>query len=311
MATKARYLLLVAVSACSPSLSLDPCANSSCPPGSRCDATTGVCEVEAADAGAVDSSCAGATPLTAAPLLANTTTGTSTYTTECGGEGNDLLFRFTLTEARDVMLVGSPIDRGMPILALLQPPCAPGALTTLACGDGTVLAYDLPPGDYYALLDSPLGAGGPTELNLILTAPTPPPSNDTCAQAQPLVFVNDRASASGDTRPATQSNLPDAGTPSCSPSARSSGRDVVYRYTLAEPRSVTVTLRPSGAWRPALYVTATCAGPELGCSAPAAAGPVTLSFPDQPAGTYFVWVDGTASGGGHATAGQFTLEVTR
>ena len=310
MSSMVRYALLAAFLACRPTRAVDPpeagsgggAAGGQAAPGGAGGASGG-------QGGAGIDSCASARPLTTAPLTANTTTGTSTYTTECGGEGYDLLFRFTLTAAQDVMLVASPIDRGRPILALLEKPCAPGALTTLTCGDGSVTAYNLPAGEYYALLDSPVGGGGPTELNLVVTAPTLPPSNDGCAQALALMFVNDRATATGDTRPATNGNAQDAGMPSCSKVARQSGHDVVYQYTLTRARNVTFTLTPHSAWRPALYVTAGCAGPELACSARAASGPVRLTFPEQRAGTYFVWVDGTSSGAGHATGGAFTLAV--
>lgn len=244
------------------------------------------------DAGAIDS-CAGARLLTTEPQLANTLTGTSTYTTECGGDGNDLLFRFTLTEPRDVMLVASPLDIGMPIVALFDAPCTPGALSTVACGNGTANAYNLPAGEHYALLDSPAGEGGPTDLILVLTAPTPPPANDRCEQAEALPLD---AGVTGDTRGATDGNAATCGR---------NAADVVYRYTLAQPRTVTLTVTPQSGFRPVVSVTASCSGAELACAAASAtgSGPARLVLPDQPAGTYFVWVDG-------APAGSFTVEAS-
>src|SRR5207249_245186 len=120
------------------------------------------------------------------------------------------------------------------------------------------------------------------------------------------------AVVTGDTTAALNDNAASDVSPTCSPTAISSGKDVVYSYTLAASQDVTVNVAPSaGTFNPVLYVrkpgscsNAACTE-ELGCAAGGASGPRQLRFPSQDAGTYFVWVDGALN-----TAGQFTLTAT-
>lgn len=139
------------------------------------------------------------------------------------------------------------------------------------------------------------------------------PSNDGCAGAIALVFDGGYAEASGDTSQATNGNRADAGVPTCSVSARQSGRDVVFEYTLTTPQDVTLNLAPlpGSQLRPALYVRpkSACesesAADELACTYVVSSTALSTSALNQQPGTYSVWVD--ATGG---TAGAFKLSAT-
>ncbi len=153
------------------------------------------------------------------------------------------------------------------------------------------------------------------------------PLNDDCSGVVTLTFDDAGvAKGSGTTVFALNSSGPfvttladgglnDAGfaSPSCSTSARNVGRDVVYKYNLPSPTSVRVTVSPTDArgFNPVVYLRRAnlCASPdpasEAACSGPQS-GQNILSITSQPAGEYYVWVDG--NGG---TSGSFDLEVAQ
>src|SRR6185436_14697084 len=113
----------------------------------------------------------------------------------------------------------------------------------------------------------------------------------------------------GDTTNALNSNVSGDVSPTCSPTAISDGRDIVYSYTLAAAQDVTLNVTPSGTtFNPVVYLRkpGSCANAacteELACVSGGAPGARRLAMPNQAAGTYFVWVDGANS-----TSGAFTL----
>ncbi len=177
------------------------------------------------------------------------------------------------------------------------------------------------PGTYHARLYGAAAYAG-VELTGSYTETNPvPPTNDGCDAAEALVFdAEGVARAQGDTTLAGNSNASGDASPSCSPSARASGNDVVYRLTLTETRSIQVTVTP---WdtrlAPVVYLreSGSCASPsaatELACGATVAetSGPAELFYPELPPGEYFLWVDGGAyrSSGGPASFGRFGLRV--
>ncbi|ADO71221.1 uncharacterized protein STAUR_3431 [Stigmatella aurantiaca DW4/3-1] len=175
-------------------------------------------------------------------------------------------------------------------------------------------------GTYYALLSGGTYAGVSLTGSYTTTNPVPP-SNDTCATAEPLVFNSSgQAFVQGDTTLGGNSNGPAEESPTCSPSARASGKDVVYRLVLTEPRSLQVSVTPTDArLAPVVYLRRAehCASPvaatELACNATEAdgSGPVDLFVPNLPAGEYTLWVDGGVykNWSGPTSFGRFMLEA--
>ena len=161
---------------------------------------------------------------------------------------------------------------------------------------------------------SSAGAGGTFDLLATVAVIPPAPPNDTCAGAIALTFTGNTATATGDTTAANNNNLAADASPSCSSSAKSSGKDLVDSYTLAAPKTVVITVTPTSpptttTFEPVVYVRSLCADitapNEKGCVANFSSTPHVLTLSNQPAGTYFLWVDGSTS-----SSGPFSLNVT-
>ncbi len=230
--------------------------------------------------------------------------------------GKDLVYSYTTTARSNVTVtvravIGSPLH---PVVAV-RSACATAG-TELGCAASllgearSVTLNGQLAGTYFVWVDSADSTQGAFQLEVTAT---PTVDNDTCAAPQGLSVVGQTATALGDTSFAANGNLGSDPTPSCSVSAKGSGRDVVYSYTLTTPRDVTVSVTPTGAsptFQPVLYVrnsacTATATVNELACVSPLAPTVARASFLAQGVGTYFVWVDGAQD-----TAGPFQLEVT-
>lgn len=244
------------------------------------------------------------------------------------GPHRDVVYRLTLPASRDVTIAATPApgmsDGGVdPIIFLTGAPCADAADagSELACSDNTFAGQtetlrinNLPAGEYYVYLEGFGSSGaGPTAVTVTLDTPTLPPTNDSCSAFLELGFDGGVASASGDTSPATNGNATGDQSPSCSASARNTGRDMVYGYTLTAAQDVRITVTPTGTpptLNPVLYVRAPlqCASPlftdELACMGKFDATPHVLNLYNQAAGAYSLWID--SSGG---TSGAFNLEV--
>jgi hypothetical protein len=158
-------------------------------------------------------------------------------------------------------------------------------------------------GAYVIWIDSRTDTNfGDFNLQVSLEPPTPPPANDACATAQALVFGPDEtARADGTTLVASNEPAnPDGGlVPSCNTTARTSGRDVWYRYNLPTTTNVAVAVAPRATnattLRTVLSEQDACLGAQLTCSAVATGGKLNLvSAANRPPGDYWVGVD-TAS----------------
>ena len=237
------------------------------------------------------------------------------------GTGRDVVFSYTLTAAQDVTVSVTPTGSSptfSPVVSVRAGTCTDasragerGCVSPLAPSVGRLSLVNQPPGTYFVWVDSAADTSGPFQLEVVTAPPTPPPANDSCAAPEMLVFANNEATVSGSTLQAANDNYAGDVSPTCSPSAKQSGRDVVYQFTLTQPKDVSFTLSPAGGSTliPALYVrrnncTSQLLSDEVVCLNQV--GGVTTQQTNLAAGTYFVFVD--SSGG---TSGAFTLRVTQ
>lgn len=182
--------------------------------------------------------------------------------------------------------------------------------TGTGTGVANWLVSNLPGGTYWLIVDGERYSGGAFSLQVKLDPPSPTAStNDSCPDAQPLVFNGLTATAAGST---TSARHDTAG--SCSSTALSP--DVVYKFSLSQPQKVTLDVAPtagSTSFQPVIVLRRDCGSllpsDEVACKAGSAGAAASATVNNLAAGTYFVWVDG----GGSATVptmGDFTLTVT-
>jgi hypothetical protein len=202
------------------------------------------------------------------------------YALRCAGTvAHDMVARFHLDAPRDVAIEGS--SRTSVVGLALQTACggtAPEA--TLDCDNGfpgSIRRHSLPAGDYFVLVAS--SGTGPVDLTVTFTPPTPAPTNDTCATATVIppeggTFRSDLVGVADDV------------------STRCGGlaRDVVYTFTLTEPRDVLLQLAGARTDYLHLSLTRDCARmPDvLRCDS---GSTVQFTQHQLPAGTYFVVVE--------------------
>lgn len=273
----------------------------------------------------VNDTCAAATALSVngTTLLQSTAVGSttpamneSTSDPSCSTtarSGPDVFFTYSLAARANVTAVVRPVSGSAlhPVVSI-RPTCASGgeaacqAASTASAVQATVNGQAA--GTYVVAVDSADGTSGPFQLEL---SALPPVDNDGCTAPTALVFSSGQATATGDTTFATNSNVSGDATPSCSNTARTAGRDLVYSYTLTQAQDVTLSVTPTGTsptLEPVLSVRTACAdattGAERACVSPLAATPARLSLVNQPAGQYFVWVDSSRD-----STGPFQLEV--
>ncbi|MEW5742884.1 MAG: hypothetical protein AB1938_28470, partial [Myxococcota bacterium] len=227
----------------------------------------------------------------------------------CSASGPELVFQLNLPAAQDVTIslakaAGQGTSDG--VLYVRTSPCASG--TELGCEDstfsdgvetltlynqsGTLFIFAEAYTSTYAVL---------YDVSVVLSAPTPPPANESCSAPQALTFSGNAATATGSLVSAANDNGATDAAPTCSAEARTTGRDVVYSFTTTAAQDVEVTVTPGGgAFTPVVYLRtlANCAVgttmAELGCSLGSTSG-VTQRFTNLPAGSYALWVDSTAA----------------
>lgn len=277
--------------------------------------------------------CAAVQPLTFAGNVA-TATGDTTYAVNdnaptdaspsCSAtartSGQDVVFSYTLTQARDVTISVTPTGLSptfWPVLSIRNACTNPATNAELSCVSpnasmqARTTLVNQSAGTYVVWVDSAAQTNGPFQLEVVTAAPTPPPTNDTCATPQPLVFTGNVATVSSSTLQAANDNFAFDLSPTCSSTARQNGRDVVYAFTLAAPQDVTIDVTPTAGslLRPVLYVrrgscNSQLLGDELVCLE--RVGPAHTVLTNLLPGTYWLFVDG--AGG---SSGNFTLEVTK
>ncbi len=299
------------------------------------DGTTGAFQLEIDANPTVDNdSCMAPTALpfngTTASSLGDTTWATNgnvlgDLTPSCSdsarGTGRDVVFSYTLSAPQDVTVSVTPTGLSPtfnPVVAVRSTTCGDASrageracVSPLAPTEGRLSLINQPAGTYFVWVDSAADTSGPFQLEVVTAPPTPPPANDSCSTPAVLVFTGDVATVSGSTLQAANDNYAGDVSPTCSPSAKQSGRDVLYQFTLTQPQDVTFSLTPAAGSTliPALYVrrtncTSQLLSDEVVCLNKV--GGVTTQQTNLAAGTYFVFVD--SSGG---TSGAFELTVTR
>lgn len=228
--------------------------------------------------------------------------------------GRDLVYHVNLATPRSVTFSATGTGATDPVIYVRESPCHTGR--TVACADATdegqteLVFLPFASGDLFFFIDGwDAASSGESTVTISFGTAVPPPLNDACPGAIPLTFMSDRASASGDTTGANNSNVlaADGGpapSPSCSATAQLFGQDVVYSFTVGQGKNVAVSLTAAdGGLDPAVYVRSSCESSaradELTC------GPGAFSLSNLDAGTYYLWVDAL-----NGTFGTFDLSVT-
>jgi hypothetical protein len=232
--------------------------------------------------------CAGAALLdpAAGTVTADLIAAREDYVPTCGGSVTtpDVFYRLVLAEPHSVTVGITGADR-----AALMTTCG-DRTTELLCGVRDLTRDYLAAGTYYLALE---GTGEAT-LDVSLGTPVVPPAFDTCSGAVDVsaggTFVGDMSRTYHDYAV------------SCSATLQP---DVVYTFTLAAPRDVSVRLEPLASTREhavALRTACGTAGTELRCVSGVSVNLVQRSVP---AGTYFLIVAGSATAPDH----RFMLDV--
>ncbi len=286
-----------------------------CPAGQTCSA--GACTSTSSG----NDACAGAQALVfsgdTAAVVGNTSTAFDDAQASCTTGGKDLVYSFTLTSPRSVTATATSSAYSGGLAVYLRRSCA-AAADELGCRAQTwswtndpvsvsVKANHLPAGTYFVWVDgTAAGEAGAFRLEVTLGAAATLPANDTCAGAQALQFVSDKATVNASTANALNDSRGRCG--------GSLGPDVVYSFTLTAPRALQASVT-SSEFGPVLRLTKDCQTPEkeLVCKATVYSWPssayVSLTYTYLPAGTYYLWVDGTADLQA-PWGGAFRLEAT-
>jgi len=219
------------------------------------------------------------------------------YTPGCAGSSayNDVFYRLVLTEPRKITITAQTTPTTYSTYVSLMTECG-NVASEIACASGSTATFSrnfLDAGTYYIAVDA--NASTPFTLSVRLDPPIYPPANDRCSGATNVsgggLFLGTLVDTYPDYRPGCATGT----TPS----------DVVYYFTLSEPRDVSVSVAPVGT--SATYVVAmrtTCesGATEIGCRS---GNPAQFTRRSLAAGTYYIIVSGPTTAGS-----QFLLQVT-
>jgi Putative metal-binding motif len=221
--------------------------------------------------------CGTAAPIAPGVPVFATLAGTAKdIASRCAFKSGDLVYAFTLTDAQDVSAYAASLDGyGVPIVSLRRAGCA-RIDDEIACGSGAAAkayARALAPGTYYL----GVGASAPTDakVELVLSPPTAPPSDDRCDASPRLV--------PGRTLAISLQNHTDDVEFACSDAG---AIDAAYALELAETSDVLLVMRfSSGDIGTVALARATCDSPALACVKDAGS-PVRASQRSLAAGSY-------------------------
>lgn len=148
-------------------------------------------------------------------------------------------------------------------------------------------------------------SAGPFSLTL---EDVPPPVNDTCAGAKPLVLPAGPSVVKDSGQTYSASDDVDLGYTGCT-GQPTAGSDVFYKIQLTAPYTYELSLTATG-FNGALYVLSSCASPSASCVAGADSNAYSTEYLTITPGvsqTYIIGVDGRAS----TDVGKYLLSVTR
>ena len=232
-------------------------------------------------------------------VTGNTQTATGDYDPGSGGctgwpeRGRDVVYRVSMQAGDRLQATLTPVGPDWDSALYLVRNCQDVASSCVAGQDnGSPEQIDYTSasgGDFFLIVDGYGNAGGPYNLDINL-APAPI-GNDQCAGA---IDATMGGNFSGTTSNAMNDYDPRAG--GCAGAAQASG-DVTYSVTLAAGERLQATL--AAAWDASLYVVTDCSNVPATCVAGQDDGnPEEVDFTAPGAGTYFIIVDGYATGGG-------------
>lgn len=196
--------------------------------------------------------------------------------TACLATPGELIYSFTLDEAKDVRVFASSADGlGNPVIGLRDTGCVDIA-NELACQTGTapvVFVRSLPAGTYY--VDVSASVPSVVQFNVLLSPPTQPPADETCTTA-PLIEPNKTISVS------LQDHTDDV-----KDTCLASAPDAVYTLSLGAASDVLVVGRISqGDYGATSLMKQDCGPTDLLVCSTNSTSPVRASLHDMAAGTY-------------------------
>jgi hypothetical protein len=254
--------------------------------------------------------CAGAQALSFDPQLGgtiveelNSSAYSNNFSSSCsGGSGGDAVYTFDL-ERRMNVWVRAHAQSSMTQLsvAITQKACSLGTPDLVGCNESSPWFGDLGPGTYQLWVDGMKPSMGAVSLQVLLEPVAP---GDTCNNPEPLVFSGGGSGGSAFVTDTTE-DLFDNASSSCGGSFTP---DRVYGFTTSRPLDLRARVTPlNGGYRPALYLRqAPCTGASVTCgSAPGSGQLATLSRDGLAPGTWYLWVDGAASG----SSGPYELDA--
>ncbi len=241
---------------------------------------------------------------TAAASATNDYTGTCYSSGTGSGVGREFVYALTLTQPQDVTFAAVGQGSVDPVIYVRSSPCQSG--TQLECRDvagqsEVINLFNLQPGEYFLFVEQWNTTRGIIDVTVTVNPPTLPPTNDTCATAQPLALVpgtpttvNTNTALAGDDT---------AGT--CVSTTNS--REVVYTFTTTTAQDLHFVATGATGVNPVLYLrSGACeGGTQVAClNGTGSGGTETLNLLNQPAGTYYLFVEtaGTAAGAVELTA---------
>jgi hypothetical protein len=250
--------------------------------------------------------CSGALPVIALPSVQTGSTEFADHfdsSPTVGGSGPDVAFRIDLSQSGDLVLdsEGTQFDS---VLYVRSGTCSGPEVgsndDSLGRRTSRLVLAALPAGTYYAILDGKTVADrGDYVLSISSGFP---PSNDTCASAEQIPVP---ALETGSMRLAIDD------TNSTAEKCASSGPDVVFRFTLAEPRQLEFSTLGSQ-FDTVLYLRSDDCGSvaNIACNDDGSGSFGITSFIDDfasnplPAGSYHLFLDSL-----DATDGDFTIQI--
>ncbi|MBI3185302.1 MAG: hypothetical protein HYZ28_24450 [Myxococcales bacterium] len=238
-----------------------------------------------------------------ASFVVDTSLATDDHAGSCNNttDSREVVYRIPLAAPKDLRATARGLgDGGVdPVLYLHRTPCGGGS-SELACDDQltrpeVIRKLNLQAGDYFLFVEGfgPDG-GGPTEVTVALSGPTPPPPNDTCQGARLISFPPGSNTVSF--RVDLASALDDH-QGSCN--SETDSFEVVYLLSLASSKVVEITSRAAdaGIADPVIYLKESpCdGGVELGCD-DQLIDPESISAFLSP-GDYHLYVEGFGASG--------------